>query len=61
MIQDESELANLRSQLHNHDGPLVAVVKIEKVEVPKVLPPRDGAFLTHRMRSALLGEEKALS
>jgi len=61
MIQDESELPNLRNQLHSHDGPLVAVIKIEKVEVPKVLPPRDGAFITHRMRSALVGEEKALS
>ncbi|MEM7532623.1 MAG: hypothetical protein AAF639_10635 [Chloroflexota bacterium] len=39
-----------------HQGPLFAVIKVSNEDVPRVLPRKDGAFLTHRFRSALLGE-----
>ncbi len=32
---------------------LFAVIKISTAEVPRVLPPRDGAYLTHRFQAAL--------
>src|SRR6185295_10276766 len=45
----------LRADLHAAAGPLFAVIKIAPDEQPKVLPPRDGPYLAHRMRAALLG------
>ena len=59
-ITDEAELANLRKNIHNQDGLHFAVLKISTAEVPRVLPPRDGTFLTQRFRTALLGEARAL-
>jgi hypothetical protein len=35
-------------------------VKIAPDDLPRVLPPRDGPYLTQRLRAALLGEERAL-
>ena len=32
-------------------------IKITPADYPKALPPRDGAWLKHRMRVALLGEK----
>lgn len=55
-----SELRALRDEIHQADEVLFAVVKISAQELPRVLPPRDGVFLTHRMRVALLGMERAL-
>ena len=31
-----------------------AIVKVAADELPRVLPSRDGAYLTHRLRAALL-------
>ena len=53
------DVAGLRERLHGADGPLFAVVKVSAEEVPRILPPRDGAYLTHRMRAALLGAARA--
>jgi thiamine pyrophosphate-dependent acetolactate synthase large subunit-like protein len=50
----------LRADLHRSTGPLFAVVKISPDEQPKALPPRDGPYLTHRMRVALVGAARAL-
>ena len=55
-----SELEPLREELHTLEGPLFAVVKVSADELPRVLPPRDGPYLTHRIRAALLGAERAL-
>lgn len=60
VVTDEQELAVLRSEIHTYEGPLVAVLKVSAEAVPRVLPPIDGPFLTHRMRATLLGEEGAL-
>lgn len=59
-IRQASELERLRADLHTLDDLLFAVVKIAHEELPRVLPPRDGAYLTHRLRAALLGTERAL-
>ncbi|MEM7080837.1 MAG: thiamine pyrophosphate-dependent enzyme, partial [Pseudomonadota bacterium] len=36
IITDEDELPTLRAAIHNHDGPLFAVLKISAAEVPRV-------------------------
>ena len=59
-IHQASELEALRADLHGLDDLLLAVVKVSPEELPCVLPPRDGAYLTHRLRAALLGTERAL-
>jgi len=59
-IRQVSELERLRADLHTLPDLLFAVVKVAPEELPRVLPPRDGAYLTHRLRTALLGVEQAL-
>jgi thiamine pyrophosphate-dependent acetolactate synthase large subunit-like protein len=59
-IRQTGELQRLRADLHTLDDLLFAVVKVAQEELPRVLPPRDGAYLTHRLRAALLGVEQAL-
>jgi thiamine pyrophosphate-dependent acetolactate synthase large subunit-like protein len=59
-VRETSELALLREDIYGATGPCFAVVKIAPEELPRVLPPRDGPFLTQRMRAALLGAERAL-
>ena len=49
-------VAQLRDAIHKRAGLLFASIKITPADYPKVLPPRDGAWLKHRMRIALLGE-----
>jgi thiamine pyrophosphate-dependent acetolactate synthase large subunit-like protein len=59
-LRQTSELEFLREDLHTLDELLFAVVKVSHDELPRVLPPRDGQYLTHRLRAALLGTERAL-
>lgn len=59
-IRQTSELEPLREELHTRDDLLFAVVKVTPDELPRVLPPRDGSYLTHRLRAALLGTARAL-
>jgi thiamine pyrophosphate-dependent acetolactate synthase large subunit-like protein len=59
-IHQANELESLRVDLHTLDDLLFAVVKVSPEELPRVLPPRDGAYLTHRLRAALQGTEQAL-
>ncbi|MCB0125742.1 MAG: hypothetical protein KDE58_25985 [Caldilineaceae bacterium] len=54
-IHTEAELVPLREQVHTLRAPLLAVLKVAAEELPRVLPSRDGVYLTHRLRSALLG------
>ncbi len=58
-VRQATEVARLRDQLHDDDGLLFAVVKVAQGAAPRVLPPRDGTHLTHRLREALLGAERA--
>ena len=38
-------------------GPVLASIKVTTEPVPMVLPPRDGTYLKHRFRTALLGAQ----
>lgn len=59
-IRRMADLAALRTDIHTVEGALFAVVKVSAEDLPRVLPPRDGAYLTQRLREALLGQEQAL-
>lgn len=59
-VRGEAELEALREQLHALEAPLFAAVKVSPEELPRVLPPRDGAYLTQRVRAALLGASAGL-
>jgi thiamine pyrophosphate-dependent acetolactate synthase large subunit-like protein len=59
-VRQADEVAALRDDLRTCQDTLFAVVKIAAVELPRVLPPRDGPYLTQRLRAALLGVERAL-
>jgi len=50
-VTAKAGLEPLRVRLRSE--PLFAVVRIAPSEPPRVLPPRDGAFLQHRFRGAL--------
>jgi len=54
-VNNESDVAELRSEIYDSDGPLFSVVKIDPEKLPIVLPPRDGAYLKNRFRMAVLG------
>ena len=49
--RDRDEVAALKPRLRSE--PLFAVLKIAPAEVPRHLPPRDGAYLADRFRRAL--------
>lgn len=55
-IEKMNALPALRRAVHKCSGLQFASVRITPADYPKVLPPRDGAWLKHRMRVALLGE-----
>jgi len=59
-IRQAVELEPLRADIHALEDALFAVVKVSPEDLLRVLPPRDGAYLTHRLREALLGAEHAL-
>ena len=58
-IRDAGDIAALRDDIHTRDELFLAVVKVALTEDPLTLPPRDGAFLKHRMREAILGPQAA--
>jgi len=49
------DLAGLRDFLIAEPGPVLAVAKIDRKEVKRVMPPRDGHHLRQRFRTALPG------
>lgn len=59
-IRQPDELELLRVDLHTLNDLLFAVIKVSPEELPRTLPPRDGAYLTQRLRTALPGIEQAL-
>ena len=48
-------VSRLCADLHRSEDLLLAVVKVALTDDPKVLPPRDGAYLKQRFRTALVG------
>jgi thiamine pyrophosphate-dependent acetolactate synthase large subunit-like protein len=56
-LTEKSEVSGLAAKLHAPEGPLFANIKVKAENLPRVLPPRDGALLQNRFRGALLGED----
>lgn len=56
-LMTSSEVNTFRDEIHQRDELMLAVVKIAMTSDPLVLPPRDGTYLKHRFREALLGSE----
>jgi thiamine pyrophosphate-dependent acetolactate synthase large subunit-like protein len=59
IVRSKPEIAPLRAAVHRGRGPLFYQVKVRPETLPLVLPPRDGAYLKHRFREALLGKKAA--
>ena len=59
-VRDEAGLAEIARLLRAKAGPVFANVKVKAEDVPRVLPPRDGALLKDRFRAAVLGAEKRM-
>lgn len=60
-VQTDEQVEPLRREIQTGTGLLFAVLQVSVDDHPKVLPPRDGPYLTYRMRKELLGEKKALN
>lgn len=54
-LTDLASVSAFRDKLHEVPGPLFAVIKVTPRSADMVLPPRDGVFVKHRFRRALLG------
>ena len=51
----ESDVQGLAERLHARAGLAFVTVKVSPEDLPRVLPPRDGAFLKSRFRQAVVG------
>ncbi len=58
-VSTADEVKVLRDELYSRDELFMAVVKIALTTDPLTLPPRDGTYLKHRFREALLGSQAA--
>jgi thiamine pyrophosphate-dependent acetolactate synthase large subunit-like protein len=56
LVRKAEEMAALRPLVHDLPGPAFIQIKIAPAKLPMVLPPRDGAYLRQRFRSAVTGE-----
>jgi len=52
-------LAAVAARLEAHGGPCFANLRVTAGETTRVLPPRDGPYLKHRLRAALGAEAEA--
>ena len=59
LVRDQSGLADAIPLILEGSGPIAAIIKVKAESLPRVLPPRDGAYLKDRFRTALLGEKVA--
>ncbi len=55
-LRSQDELPGLGKRLQQCRGCLFALVKVDPTDLPRVLPPRDGALLARRFRQAVVGE-----
>lgn len=56
-IRDDEALQAALPLIHQGSGPVFFCIKVRAEELPKALPPKDGAYLKDRFRLALLGVE----
>ena len=52
-VYEMTEVAGLAKRINARAGCLLAQVHVEPVELPRVLPPRDGVYLKNRFRQSL--------
>ena len=55
-VRDQAGLEAALPIIHHAPGPIAVIVKVKAEDLPRVLPPRDGAYLKDRFRTALLEE-----
>jgi thiamine pyrophosphate-dependent acetolactate synthase large subunit-like protein len=55
-VEVESLCAAVRDGARARGGPLFAAVKVDPADLPRVLPARDGVYLSRRFREAVVGE-----
>ncbi|WP_205963602.1 thiamine pyrophosphate-dependent enzyme [Roseicella aquatilis] len=53
LVTEREGIAPLRRRVHAMEALNLAVVKIEAVNLPRALPPRDGVYVKNRFRMAL--------
>jgi thiamine pyrophosphate-dependent acetolactate synthase large subunit-like protein len=58
-VYTQSDLDTLCASLYEAPGPLFADVKVSTERHETVLPPRDGTYLKHRFRRAVLGDAES--
>jgi thiamine pyrophosphate-dependent acetolactate synthase large subunit-like protein len=58
-VEAPAEIGAMRDAVRRERGPLFFQVKVQAESPALVLPPRDGAYLKHRFREALLGPRAA--
>ena len=56
-IKNEKDLNKILPQIRTVQGPCFFNIKVRAEALPRVLPPKDGAYLKDRFRRALLGED----
>ncbi len=56
MVRKSAEIVAMRSGVYGGRGPHFYQVKVKPETLPLALPPRDGMYLKHRFREALLGK-----
>jgi hypothetical protein len=59
-IRTAAELEAAVPVIRGNKGPVFYVAKVKAETLPKVLPPREGAYLKDRFRVALLGDAAVL-
>lgn len=55
-VRSEADLAAAIPVIRGTAGPVFHVIKVTAENLPKVIPPREGAYLKDRFRIALLGD-----
>jgi thiamine pyrophosphate-dependent acetolactate synthase large subunit-like protein len=54
-VRRQEELAPALARTHTHEGPYLAVIKVDPERVPILIPIKDGVVTKARFRQALLG------
>jgi thiamine pyrophosphate-dependent acetolactate synthase large subunit-like protein len=55
-VRNSEELSSVIPELYQRAGPVFTDIKVTATPLPNALPPRDGTYLKHRFREALLGK-----
>jgi hypothetical protein len=59
-IATSDELTSWLPTLHNAEGPVFGVIKVAANQPALIVPARDGTYIKHRFREALLGPKAVM-